>query len=77
MDDKIHCLYAKGMSTREIATTFKEIYGADVSPTLISRITDTVIDQVVEWQPRLLESIYPIVYLDCTVVKIRQDKRVD
>jgi len=76
MDDKIHCLYAKGMSTREIVATFKEMYGADVSPTLISRVTDAVIDQVVEWQSRPLDSIYPIVYLDCIVVKIRQDKRV-
>ena len=76
MDEKIHCLYAKGMSTREIVATFKEMYGADVSPTLISRVTDAVIDQVVEWQSRPLDSIYPIVYLDCIVVKIRQDKRV-
>lgn len=76
MDEKIHCLYAKGMSTREIVATFKEMYDAEVSPTLISRVTDAVIDQVIEWQSRPLDSIYPIVYLDCIVVKIRQDKRV-
>ncbi|MBV1929390.1 MAG: IS256 family transposase [Gammaproteobacteria bacterium] len=76
MDEKIHCLYAKGMSTREIGATFKEMYDADVSPTLISRVTDAVIEQVIEWQSRPLDSIYPIVYLDCIVVKIRQDKRV-
>ena len=54
MDEKIHCLYAKGMSTREIVATFKEMYDAEVSPTLISRVTDAVIDQVIEWQSRPL-----------------------
>ena len=76
MDDKILFLYAQGMTTREIVTTFKEMYGADVSPTLISKVTDAVIEQVVEWQSRPLDAVYPIVYLDCIVVKIRQDKRV-
>lgn len=76
MDDKILFLYAQGMTTREIVRTFKEMYGADVSPTLISKVTDAVIEQVVEWQSRPLDAIYPIVYLDCIVVKIRQDKRV-
>lgn len=76
MDDKILSLYAKGMTTREIVATFKEMYGADVSPTLISKVTDAVIEQVVEWQSRPLDAVYPIVYLDCIVVKIRQDKQV-
>lgn len=76
MDDKILFLYAQGMSTREIVTTFKEMYGADVSPALISKVTDAVIEQVVEWQARPLDAVYPIVYLDCIVVKIRQDKKV-
>jgi putative transposase len=76
MDDKIIFLYAQGMSTREIVTTFKEMYGADVSASLISKVTNAVIEQVVEWQSRPLDSVYPIVYLDCIVVKIRQDKRV-
>ena len=76
LDDKILSLYAKGMSTREIVATFKEMYGADVSPTLISKVTDAVIEQVVEWQSRPLDAIYPIVYLDCIHVKIRQDKQV-
>jgi putative transposase len=76
MDDKIIFLYAQGMTTREIVTTFKEMYGADVSASLISKVTDAVIEQVVEWQSRPLDSIYPIIYLDCIVVKIRQDKRV-
>jgi transposase-like protein len=76
MDDKVLSLYAKGMSTREIVATFKELYGADVSAPLISRITDSVIEQVIEWQSRPLDSVYPIVYLDCIVLKVRQDKRV-
>src|SRR5690606_30660952 len=76
MDDKILSLYAKGMTTREIVATFKEMYGADVSPSLISKVTDAVIEQVVEWQSRPLDAVYPIVYLDCLVVKIRQDKQV-
>ena len=76
MDDKILSLYAKGMTTREIVATFKEMYGADISPTLISKVTEAVIDKVDEWQSRPLEPVYPIVYLDCIVVKIRQDKQV-
>lgn len=76
MDDKILSLYAKGMTTREIVATFKEMYDADISPTLISKVTDAVLERVVEWQSRPLDPVYPIVYLDCIVVKIRQDKRV-
>lgn len=76
MDDKILSLYAKGMTTREIVATFKEMYGADISATLISKVTDAVIEQVIEWQSRPLDAVYPIVYLDCIVVKIRQDKQV-
>ena len=76
MDERILSLYAKGMTTREIVATFKEMYDADVSPSLISRVTDAVIEQVVEWQSRPLDEVYPIVYLDCIVVKIRQDKQV-
>jgi len=76
MDDVILSLYAKGMTTREIVATFKEMYGADISPALISKVTDTVMDKVTEWQSRPLDAVYPIVYLDCLVVKIRHDKKV-
>ncbi|EHH2489181.1 IS256 family transposase, partial [Vibrio vulnificus] len=76
MDDKILSLYAKGMTTREIVSTFKEMYDADVSPTLISKVTDSVLEQVIEWQSRQLDEVYPIVYLDCIVVKVRQNKQV-
>lgn len=76
MDDKILSLYAKGMTTRDIVATFKEMYDADVSASLISKVTNAVIEQVIEWQSRPLDAVYPIVYLDCIVVKIRQDKQV-
>ena len=76
MDDKVLSLYAKGMSTREIVATFKEMYDADVSAAIISKVTEAVIEKVTEWQARPLDAIYPIIYLDCIVVKIRQDKRV-
>jgi putative transposase len=76
MDDKILFLYAQGITTREIVATFKEMYGADVSASLISKVTDAVIDEVIEWQSRPLDAVYPIVYLDCIVIKIRQDKQV-
>lgn len=76
MDDKILYLYAKGLTTREIVATFKEMYNADISPTLISKVTNAVIDQVILWQSRILDAVYPIIYLDCIVVKIRQDRQV-
>jgi len=76
MDDKILFLYAQGLSTREIVIAFEELYGADISASLVSKVTDAVIDKVVEWQSRPLDAVYPIVYLDCIVLKIRQDKQV-
>ena len=76
MDDKIISQHAKGMTTREIVATFKEMYDADASASPISKVTDTLLDQLVEWQSRPLDEVYPIVYLDCIVVKIRQDKQV-
>jgi len=76
MDSQILSLYAKGMTTREIVATFKEMYDADVSATLISKVTDAVKEQVVEWQNRPLDGLYPIVYMDCIVVKVRQDGSV-
>jgi putative transposase len=76
MDDQILALYAKGLSTRDIVAAFKEMYDADVSATLISKVTDRVLEQVIQWQARPLESVYPIVYLDCIVLKIREHNRV-
>lgn len=76
MDEQILSLYAKGMTTRDIAAVFKEMYDAEVSHTLISKVTDAVIDEVIAWQARPLEAVYPIIYLDCIVVKCHQEKRV-
>tara|TARA_R110002020_G_scaffold26307_6_gene84971 strand:+ start:1556 stop:1858 length:303 start_codon:yes stop_codon:yes gene_type:complete len=75
MDDKIPSLFAKGMTTREIVATFKQMYDADISPTLISKVTDAMIERVVEWQSRPLDPVYPIVYLDCIVVKSGRTSR--
>ena len=75
-DDQILYLYAQGLTTREIVQAFKDMYDAEVSPTLISKVTESVIDLVHQWQARPIDPVYPIVYLDCIVVKVRQDKRV-
>ncbi len=71
-DDKILSLYARGMTVREIQAHLEEMYGAEVSPSLISSVTDAVVDEVKAWQSRPLDPIYPIVYLDCIHVKIRE-----
>lgn len=76
MDDQIIALYAKGMSTREIGSMIKELYDVDISPSLISQVTDRVLDEVVQWQSRPLDALYPIVYLDCIVLKIKEGQQV-
>jgi putative transposase len=68
-DDKILSLYARGMTVREIQSHLEEMYGAEVSPTLISSVTDAVMDEAKAWQSRPLDALYPIVYLDCIHVK--------
>ena len=75
-DDQILSLYSKGLSTRDIVATFKQMYGAEVSATLVSKVTESVLEKVQQWQSRALDEVYPIVYLDCIVVKVRRDKRV-
>jgi putative transposase len=70
-DDKILSLYARGMSTRQIQQHLQEIYQVEVSPSLISTVTEAILDEVKTWQSRPLDPIYPIVYLDCLMVKIR------
>ncbi|SUA67611.1 Transposase and inactivated derivatives [Oligella urethralis] len=64
------------MTTRAIADTLQECYDVDVSATLIRHITDKVIDELTEWQNRPLGAIYPIVYLDCIVLKLRENQRI-
>ena len=76
-DDKILSLYARGMTTREIQGHLEEIYQVEVSPALISNVTDAVIEEVKAWQSRPLDEVYPIVYLDALVVKMRADGRVE
>lgn len=71
-DDKIISLYARGMTVREIGAHLQEMYGAQVSPSLISSVTDAVSEEVKAWQARPLDPIYPIVYLDCIHVKVRE-----
>src|SRR5215831_10183199 len=76
-DDKILSMYARGMSTREIQQHLIEIYGVDVSPSLISEVTDAVIDELRQWQGRPLERLYAIVYFDALFVKMRHEGRVE
>ena len=76
IDDKIVFLYAKGQSTRDIAATIQELYDIDISPSLISRVTERVTDQIRQWQSEPLQPLYPIVYRDCIVLKIRHNQQV-
>jgi putative transposase len=76
-DDKILSLYARGLTTRDIQSHLEEMYGVEVSPTLISEVTDAVLEEVRAWQSRPLDSVYAIVYLDALVVKMRQEGRVE
>ena len=75
-DDKIISLYSRGMTTREIQGHLEDIYGVDVSPTLISTVTDAVADEVKIWQNRPLDAVYPIVYMDAIRVKVRDSGHV-
>jgi len=76
-DDKILSLYARGMTTREIQGHLEEMYQVDVSPALISNVTEAVMEEVKAWQSRPLDTVYPIVYLDALVVKMRVEGRVE
>lgn len=76
LDAQILALYAKGLSTRETASVLQDMYGTEISAALISQVTESVHEQVIEWQNRPLDAIYPILYLDCIYVKVRQDKQV-
>jgi transposase-like protein len=76
IEDKILALYAKGMSTRDISQHIEELYNFDVSPTLISNITDKIMPIAKEWQNRPLNSVYPIVFLDAIHYKVRSDGKV-
>ena len=75
-DEQVLALYARGMSTRDISSMLKELYHVEVSASLISNVTDAVIDDAKAWQSRPLETVYPIVYFDAIRVKIKEDKRI-
>jgi transposase-like protein len=72
-DDKIISMYARGMSTREITGHLRELYGIEVSPGLISTVTDAVLEEVAAWQQRPLDPAYPLVFFDAIRVKIRDE----
>ena len=75
--DKILSMYSRGMTAREIQGHLEEIYGVEVSPYLIPPSTDAVIEEVKEWQSRPMEALYPILFLDALMVKMRYDGRVE
>ena len=75
-DDKVLALYARGMTTREIQDLLKEIYGTEVSPQLISAVTDTVMERAKAWQSRPVDAVYPIMYLDALFVSVREGSTV-
>lgn len=75
-DDKVLSMYSRGMTTREIQAHLEEIYGVEVSPSLISEVTNAVMEEVRAWQNRPLDAVYPIVYLDAIQVKVRTEGKV-
>lgn len=76
LESRIIAMYAKGMSNRDIEDHMRDIYGVDASPALISKITDKILPEVSQWQARPLDAIYPIVFLDGIVFKVRKDAKV-
>jgi putative transposase len=75
-DEKVIAMYARGMTVRDIQAQLKELYGTDVSPTLISNITEAIHEDVKTWQARTLDAVYPIIWFDALVVKVRDNQRV-
>jgi transposase-like protein len=75
-EDKILALYAKGMTTRDIEGAIRDLYGVEISHALIAQVTDGILDEVRAWQERPLEAVYPVVWLDGLVLKVRQGKQV-
>ncbi len=76
LENRIIAMYAKGMSNRDIEDHLRDIYGVEASASMISRITDKIMPHVIEWQSRALDAVYPIVFLDGIVFKVRKDVRV-
>src|SRR4051794_2788286 len=76
LDDRVLGLYAGGMSVRDIARHLSELYGTEIGRDTISRVTDAVLEDVAAWRPRPLAALYPIVYFDCLMVRVREDRSV-
>jgi transposase-like protein len=76
IETQIIAMYAKGMSTRDIEDHLRDIYGVDVSPALVSKITDKIIPQMIEWQSRQLDAIYAVAFLDGIIFKVKKDSKV-
>ena len=76
LEEQIIAMYAKGMSTRDIEDHMRDIYGVEVSPTMVSKVTDKVMPMIAEWQARPLDRVYPIVFLDAIHFKVRKDNRI-
>jgi putative transposase len=75
-DEKIISMYARGMTTREIQGHLRDLYGIDVSPDLISAVTDAVLEEVTKWQNRPLEALYPLIFFDAIRIKVRDEGTV-
>lgn len=76
LEEQIIAMYAKGMSTRDIEDHMRDIYGIDVSPSMVSKITDKILPMISEWQSRPLDRVYPVVFLDAIHFKVRKDNRI-
>jgi len=76
IEDQIIAMYAMGMSVRDIEDHMRDIYGIEVSPSMVSKITDKILPMIAEWHSRALDRVYPIVYLDAIHFKVRQDSRI-
>src|SRR4051794_41519608 len=76
LDDRVLGLYAGGMSVRDIARQLSELYGTEIGRDTISRVTDTVLEDIAVWRSRPLAAVYPIVYFDCLMVRVREDRSV-
>ncbi|WP_156456282.1 IS256 family transposase, partial [Abyssisolibacter fermentans] len=76
IEEKVISLYARGMSTRDIHEQINEIYGIEMSAEMVSKITDTIIPQIKEWQNRPLESVYPFIFMDAILYKVREDGQI-
>ncbi len=75
-DEKIISMYAKGMTTRDIQDHVKDIYGVDISPTMVSMITDKIEDHIIEWQNRVLSTVYAVIYFDAIHYKVRENGKI-